>query len=100
MEDSAEGIETDAAQAQEQGGAQPVRLVGYARKGDPRGVRRLYESQGSTAHVEIKVKDIVDPPSGKDPVAPGKVVIWVNGQATVLLFDYEVTSIWSRRWPR
>lgn len=82
----------------------PVALVGYPRKREPRGVRRLYERPDSTTYVEIKVGDIVDAPPEIDDLARGQIAIWVRGDATVLLFELPVAylNVNARRphWPR
>lgn len=95
----------DNAEPDDDGGGhgRPVALVGYARKRDPRGVRRLYERPDSAAYVEIKVDDIVGPPAKGPDLQPGEIVIWVRGDAKVSLAEVEVRHLLAQgrsRWPR
>lgn len=79
----------------------PVALVGYPRKGDPRGRRRLYKDRKSGTYVEIDVKDVVDAPSEIDDLEPGQIVVWVTGDAEVGLVEFPVRSLYARPpWPR
>ncbi len=79
----------------------PVALVGYPRKGDPRGRRRLYKDRKSGTYVEIDVEDVVAPSSEIDDLEPGSIVVWVSGDAEVSLVKFPVSALYAKPpWPR
>ncbi len=82
--------------------ADPIPLIGYPPKKQPRAVRRLHKQPGSETYVEIKVQDIVDPPRGADKphLERGQIAIWVQCLAYVQLVEVDVNAIASRKWPR
>jgi hypothetical protein len=79
----------------------PIALVGFPREGDPRRRRRLYRTPKSDTYVEIKVSDIVDPPSKIEDLEPGQIAIWVTADAEVTLVGYPIAALRARPpWPR
>ena len=82
--------------------ADPIPLIGYPPKQQPRAVRRLHKRPGSETYVEIKIADVVEAPRGADKphLERGQVAIWAQCLAQVTLVEFDVNALARRKWPR
>jgi len=85
--------------------SKPVGLAGYPRKGDPPGVRRLYQHTTSDRFVEIDTVDIVEESATDVGLEPGEIRILVRSDANVRLDGQqylvsEVPTEGRPTWPR